>query len=101
MLGYILPAIGFTWHYHDLISIYNKLKKQGYTIIYLTARSFSEYGYTRRYLESVKHDTFLLPKGPLLMYPKSFMSVMRSEIVAKTADVRINTHIDIQGTHTN
>jgi phosphatidate phosphatase PAH1 len=89
VLGYVLPAMGFTWHYHDLISIYNKLVKQGYTIIYLTARSFSEYGYTRRYLDTVKHDTLLLPRGPLLMYPKSFMSVMRSEIVAKTADVRI------------
>lgn len=96
MLGYLLPAVGFNWHYHDLISIYCKIAAQGYTIVYLTARSFSEYSYTRKYIESVKHGEFRLPKGPLLMYPKSFMSVMKSEIVAKTADVCVCMTVDIQ-----
>lgn len=55
--------------------------------MYLTARSFSEMKSTRNYIEGVKHGEYKLPKGPILMYPKSFMSVLKTDIVTKTADV--------------
>lgn len=89
MLGYILPAFGLNWHYHDLLSIYCKIESRGYKIIYLTARSFSEMKGTRTYIESVQHGEYKLPKGPIFMYPKSFMSVLKTDIITKTADVAL------------
>ena len=87
MLGYILPAFGLNWHYHDLVTIYTKIESKGYKMIYLTARSFSEMKSTRNYIESVRNGDDKLPPGPILMYPKSFMSVLKTDIVTKTADV--------------
>lgn len=83
----MLPALGINWHFHDLISIYCKIAVLGYKIVYLTARSFSEYSTTRKYIESVQHDQFKLPPGPILMYPKSFFSMLKSDVITKTADV--------------
>lgn len=56
-------------------------------MIYLTARSFSEMNSTRKYIEAVEHGEYKLPPGPIFMYPKSFMSVLKTDIITKTADV--------------
>lgn len=87
MLGVFLPALGMTWHHHDLVNIYNKLARLGYSFVYLTARSFSEHGSTRSYLDGVVHKTDYLPRGPILMSPKSYFSTLRIDMVMKSADV--------------
>lgn len=56
-------------------------------MVYLTARSFSEMKATRSYVEGIKHGDYKLPKGPIFMYPKSFMSVLKTDIITKTSDV--------------
>lgn len=75
------------WHYHDLINIYKKLSDRGYLFIYLTSRTFSEYKSTRTYIEGVVHGKERLPKGPIFMYPKTFFTVLRTDMVMKNADV--------------
>lgn len=89
MLGIILPAIGINWHYHDLVSIFTKVIARGYSLVYLTARTFSDYSGTRKYIEELGHKDHTLPRGPILMYPKSFINVLRTDLVTKTADVQI------------
>lgn len=83
-----MPIFGVTWHHHDLVSIYNKLKTMGYEIIYLTARSYSDYDNTRSYIDGVVHGKEMLPRGPILMSPKSFFTTLRADMVVKNADVR-------------
>lgn len=87
MLGIILPAIGINWHYHDLLSIFTKVAARGYNLVYLTARTFSDYSGTRKYIEELGQKDHRLPRGPILMYPKSFINVLRTDLVTKTADV--------------
>lgn len=84
----ILPAIGINWHYHDLVSIFTKVSARGYSLAYLTARTFSDYSGTRKYIEDLGKKDYKLPRGPILMYPKSFINVLRTDLVTKTADVQ-------------
>ena len=91
-----MPAIGINWHYHDLVSIFKKIKERGYNLVYLTARTFSDYSGTRKYIEELGHKDHKLPRGPILMYPKSFINVLRTDLVTKTADVNQPAHPGVQ-----
>lgn len=88
-LGYILPAFGIDYHFSGVVDLYTNLKKRGYEIVYLTARSIGEYGLTKRYLKRVKENKLIIPDGPLLMYPKNFMGQLKNDLITKKSDVKL------------
>ena len=97
VLGYVLPYVGMNWHHKDLVQIYNVLVQRGYRMVYLTARSFTEYKTTRRYLDDVMSGEHKLPRGPVLLYPSTFMGGLRQELVKKTQHVyKSNMLRDVQ-----
>ena len=95
VLGYILPIFGVQWHYNELVGTYKKLEDLGYKIVYLTARTMSDYKTTKEYLATVKHKDDLLPKGPLFLHPRSFFLSLKSDIVNKNADVTCSVYLDL------
>jgi len=69
----------------DIIRLYSHIEKNGYKIVYLTARAISQSDLTRNYLSKLKQDEFVLPEGPILMSPNDILATIWMEVVTKTS----------------
>lgn len=85
LLGMVLPIVSLDWSHADIVQLYTKLVKRGYTIIYLTARNTGLYQTTLDYLKSLTQNNLKLPEGPLVMNPASLMESFKQDIILKTA----------------
>jgi phosphatidate phosphatase PAH1 len=52
VLGHFLPYIGKDWSHKGVVKLFNEIAKNGYKIIYLTARSISQSDATKNYLKN-------------------------------------------------
>ena len=50
MLGQVLPMINIDWLHKGVIQLYNNISKNGYNIIYLTARAIGQSRSTKNFL---------------------------------------------------
>lgn len=87
ILGYILPLLGYNYHFEGLMDLYNDIESNNYQFVYLTARSIHEYKATRSYIDGTREGSKRLPKGPILMYPKSLMGILKNDLITKRSDV--------------
>ncbi len=53
MRGHVLPHFGSDADHDDVVKLYHKIGRNGYNLIYLTARSIAMDGTTREYLFEV------------------------------------------------
>lgn len=74
ILGHILPAIGKDWAQSGVANLFNKISRNGYRVLYLSARAIGQASITRDYLKSVRQGDIELPYGPLLLSPTSLIS---------------------------
>ena len=70
--GHVLPRFGINAHHDHVIELFDKADKNGYKVVYLTARSIAQAESTREYLfETLQdQDGFSLPQGPVFMSPR-------------------------------
>ena len=54
MLGHILPRFGRDWTHTGIAKLYTAIKKNGYEIMYLTARPIGMADETREFLKNIK-----------------------------------------------
>lgn len=60
VLGQIMPYMGSNWAHEDVCKMYTNISKNGYKILYLTARALCQSGQTKGYLQNlVQSNTFL------------------------------------------
>ena len=83
ILGVILPRIGIDWNHDNVIELINKLYKNNYKIIYLTARAIFQSEATHNYLYNLTQDNKELPKGPIIMDPDGAFSSFKKGIIQK------------------
>ena len=77
VLGHILPVIGNDWAQSGVAQLFSKIRKNGYQIMYLSARTIGKASITKDYLQSVRQGDVCLPDGPLFLNPDSLYYAFR------------------------
>ena len=83
VLGYIFPVFGKDWSHEGVTDLFTKLYKNGYKIIYLTARAIGQSSMTKNYLNNLIQEKKALPPGPMLMSPDGLFSALKREIIQR------------------
>ncbi|XP_020610530.1 phosphatidate phosphatase PAH1-like, partial [Orbicella faveolata] len=83
VLGQILPVVGQAWAQSGVAHFFCAIRKNGYKVLYLSARAIGQAQQTRDYLKSVKQDQLMLPDGPLLLSPESLIKAFHREVIEK------------------
>ncbi|KXJ27671.1 phosphatidate phosphatase LPIN3 [Exaiptasia diaphana] len=83
VLGQILPVVGQAWAQSGVAHFFSSIEKNGYKLLYLSARAIGQAQITRDYLKSVKQDQITLPDGPLLLSPASLIKAFHREVIEK------------------
>ncbi|XP_034938533.1 phosphatidate phosphatase LPIN2 isoform X2 [Chelonus insularis] len=83
VLGHILPIVGKDWAQSGVAQLFTKIQKNGYKLLYLSARAIGQSRGTRDYLRSIKQDDISLPDGPVLLNPTSLISAFHREVIEK------------------
>jgi phosphatidate phosphatase LPIN len=83
--GHILPRLGISdWAHDGIANLLTNIEKNGYKIVYLTARPIGYSGTTKNYLASIKQEgKFKMPDGPLLLSPNRLAKSLFVEVVIK------------------
>jgi len=83
MRGHLYTLVGRDWTHSGIASLYSKIDKNGYRIIYLTARPLGQSSSTKSYLKHVSQGEFKLPDGPVIHNPDGVLEAIYREIVLK------------------
>lgn len=86
-LGHVLNMIGRDWTHPGVAKLFQDIARNGYNIVYLTARSVGQADSTRQYLDSINQDGVKLPKGPTILSPDRTMAALKREIILKKPEV--------------
>eukprot|EP00178_Gracilaria_changii_P000058 TRINITY_DN1004_c0_g1_i6.p1 TRINITY_DN1004_c0_g1~~TRINITY_DN1004_c0_g1_i6.p1 ORF type:complete len:1212 (-),score=214.84 TRINITY_DN1004_c0_g1_i6:8409-11891(-) len=83
VLGHLLPAVGRDWSQVGVAGLYSQIEKNGYKILYLTARPIGQASQTRAFLHSVTQGSAKLPNGPVLMSPNRLVESFAREVIRR------------------
>ncbi|PXF41843.1 Phosphatidate phosphatase PAH2 [Gracilariopsis chorda] len=83
VLGHLLPAVGRDWSQDGVAGLYSQIEKNGYKILYLTARPIGQASQTRAFLHSVTQGGAKLPNGPVLMSPNRLVESFAREVIRR------------------
>lgn len=83
VLGHILPIVGKDWAQSGVAQLFNKIKDNGYKLLYLSARAIGQARITRDYLKSIKQGDLSMPDGPVLLNPTSLITAFHREVIEK------------------
>ena len=84
LLGVVLPFFGKIWIHDDIIELLDKIKNNGYKLVYLTARAIFQSEKTQKFLAQLEDNGIKLPEGPVIMDPDGVFSSFRKGIINKT-----------------
>lgn len=73
-------GLGARWLHPGICSFFADIKRNGYHVVYLSARSMSQARSTRKFLWGLHQGKVYLPRGPLFSFPGSFFHAIRQEI---------------------
>jgi phosphatidate phosphatase LPIN len=83
VLGQVLPSIGKDWSQPGVASLFDRIAKNGYQMMYLTSRAIGQASSTRGYIESVKQGEVSLPPGPVIMSPDRLLQSFTREVIRR------------------
>ncbi|XP_054836232.1 phosphatidate phosphatase LPIN3 isoform X2 [Eublepharis macularius] len=86
-LGHILPHLGKDWTHQGIAKLFHKIHLNGYKFLYCSARTIGMAHITKGYLECVKDQGCVLPKGPILLAPSSLFSALHREVIEGKPEV--------------
>lgn len=86
-LGHVLTILGRDWTHPGVAKLFTDIKRNGYNIMYLTARSVGQADSTRSYLRNIEQDGDILPYGPVLLSPDRTMAALKREVILKKPEV--------------
>ena len=58
--GRVFPTLGFKTNHEGVVKLFDEIVKNGYVVVYLTARPMAEDTTTRKYLFEVKKSFFAI-----------------------------------------
>ncbi|KPA83693.1 putative Lipin [Leptomonas pyrrhocoris] len=77
---YAMLGKGGDWTHPGICTLYSKIARNGYRMVYLTARSVSQINQTKAYLFTLQQDGVGLPLGPVLTAPQRFFTALTQEV---------------------
>lgn len=77
---YAMLGKGGDWTHPGICNLYTKIARNGYHMVYLTARSVSQINQTKSYLFTLQQDGVGLPLGPVLTAPQRFFTALTQEV---------------------
>ncbi|CCC69673.1 hypothetical protein NCAS_0D00920 [Naumovozyma castellii] len=86
-LGHVLAMIGKDWTHIGVAKLFTEIARNGYNILYLTARGAGQADSTRGYLRSIYQGGNRLPVGPVILSPDRTMAALRREIILKKPEI--------------
>ncbi|CCD26494.1 phosphatidate phosphatase PAH1 NDAI_0H03210 [Naumovozyma dairenensis CBS 421] len=86
-LGHVLAMIGKDWTHIGVAKLFSEIARNGYNILYLTARGAGQADSTRSYLRSIYQNKNSLPVGPVILSPDRTMAALRREVILKKPEV--------------
>lgn len=84
ILGVVLPMFGKNWLHDNVVELMDKIYKQGYKLVYLTARAIFQSDKTQKFLGGLEENGVKLPEGPVIMDPDGVFSSFRKGIIHRT-----------------
>lgn len=87
VLGQLMPIFGNDWAQPGVTEFYNSIERNGYKIIYLTARAICQSSITKTYLNNLVQNNVKLPRSPLVMSPDGLFTSFKREVIDKTPQV--------------
>lgn len=81
--GHLYNLVGRDWTHSGIASLYSKIVRNGYRIIYLTSRPLGQSFSTKSYLKQVAQDEHTLPDGPVIHNPEGVLEAIYKEIILK------------------
>lgn len=86
-LGHVMTMFGKDWTHIGVAKLFSEISKNGYNIMYLTARSTGQADSTRSYLRSILQNGNRLPVGPVILSPDRTIAALRREVILKKPEV--------------
>jgi phosphatidate phosphatase LPIN len=87
VLGHVMPRFGNDWAHAGITQLFQNINKNGYQMLYLTARAIGQASTTRLYIEGLKQDNIKLPDGPMVMSPDRLMRSFKREVILRKPHV--------------
>lgn len=84
VLGHIMPILGQDWSHEGVTDLFTNIAKNGYKMLYLTARAICQSSTTKNYIQTLFQNQKCLPRGPILMSPDGLVSSFKREVIDKT-----------------
>lgn len=81
--GHIYNMVGKDWTHSGIASLYTKIHRNGYKILYLTHRPLGQSSITKKYLRQVQQDCHSLPDGPVIHSPNGVLETVYAEVILK------------------
>mmetsp|Transcript_7664 Transcript_7664/g.10853 ORF Transcript_7664/g.10853 Transcript_7664/m.10853 type:complete len:105 (-) Transcript_7664:800-1114(-) len=88
-MGHVMPRFGHDWSHAGICNLFQKINKNGYQVLYLTARAIGQANSSRNYIMNLRQDTDLkrLPEGPLIMSPDRLLRSFNREVILRKPQV--------------
>lgn len=86
-LGHVMTMIGKDWTHIGVAKLFTEIYRNGYNVMYLTARSAGLADSTRGYLRTILQNGNRLPAGPVILSPDRTIAALRREVILKKPEV--------------
>ncbi|KAL4504406.1 hypothetical protein ABPG72_009852 [Tetrahymena utriculariae] len=87
VLGQIMPMLDKDWTHEGVVSLFQNVVKNGYQILYLTARAIGQSEQTRKFIYNVKQENVNLPLGPVIMSSDRLLKSFKREVIDRKPEV--------------
>ena len=85
VIGHLAPMVGKDWNHAGIASLYNRIRDNGFELMFLSSRAVSQSAGTRRYLEKLTQDGETLTHGPVLLAPDSISAALYRDCLLYTS----------------
>ena len=86
VLGHVMTAIGRDWSHVGVTKLMEDIRKNGYHVMYLSARSIGQATVTRDFLFNLDQNGAKLPVGPVIISSDGILPSLFREMILKRPD---------------
>ncbi|XP_012071674.1 phosphatidate phosphatase PAH2 [Jatropha curcas] len=83
VLGQFMPLVGMDWSQTGVAPLFSAIKKNGYQLLFLSARAISQAYHTRQFLVNLKQNGTALPDGPVVISPDGLFPSLFREVIRR------------------
>ena len=85
VIGQIGVYFGIDWTHKYIAKLYSHIVKNGYKMLYVTARTMYMQKSTKNSLNNINQDGYSMPEGPMMMNESGYVDAIKTEIIDKVS----------------